>query len=411
MWSWFTRRKQIDWFTLGTTDLKRCLTTVDLTALGIGATLGAGAYVLAGQEAGAMSGPAVMISFLIAAVASLMAGLCYAEFGARVPKAGSAYVYSYVTVGELIAFFIGWNLLLEYVIGTASVASAWSGYLDSLLNGTISRGLTASVPMHTPGLGPYPDFVAFGVTMLLTCVVAFGVGESAMINNILTVVNLLVILFVIVCGLFKANFHNWNLSQHEVEALKGHGVPLAQNVGKGGYFPFGIRGMLTSASSCFYGFVGFDAVATTAEEAKNPQRSIPLAITISLAFIFCAYFGISAVITLMTPYPLLNVPAPLPESFDKLGWHFAKYVISVGALCALTTSLFGGMFPMPRIIYAMGCDGLIFKFLANVYSRTKTPLIATFITGLFTGKVANVKLLNTKRFHHPLRVFCLSCSH
>ncbi|ESP01106.1 hypothetical protein LOTGIDRAFT_207718, partial [Lottia gigantea] len=361
--------------------LARVLGLFDLTALGVGSTLGAGIYVVAGQVARQTSGPSVFVSFLVAAVASVLAGVCYAEFAARVPKAGSAYVYSYVTVGELMAFIIGWNMILEYAIGTASVARAWSSYFDSLINNDIQNFFNSTMPMNLTGLSSYPDFFSFGITLLLTVLLAVGVRESAKFNNVFTGVNILVVLYVVICGMFKVDIKNWQVDPKQVEVSD-------EDVGTGGFFPFGFSGMMSGAATCFYAFVGFDCVATTGEEAKNPQRNIPLAIITSLIIISLAYCSLSAVLTLMCPYYLLDPNAPLPFVFDREGWGVAKYIISVGALCGLSTSLLGAMFPLPRILYAMATDGVLFKVLANVNERFKTPLLATIITGIFSGFMA-----------------------
>ncbi|XP_064611951.1 high affinity cationic amino acid transporter 1-like isoform X2 [Liolophura sinensis] len=374
------RRKPIDLSTVNQSPLARVLTLLDLTALGIGSTLGAGIYVVAGQVARETAGPSVVLSFFIAAVASVMAGLCYAEFGSRVPKTGSAYVYSYVTVGELAAFVIGWNLILEYVIGTASVARAWSANFDSLINNTIQNFFEEHLPLKVAGLSPYPDFFSFGITLLLTVILAVGVKESTTFNNIFTGVNLLVVLYVIICGLFKVDINNWYLSKTD--------LPSNNKFGDGGFFPFGFGGMMSGAATCFYAFVGFDCIATTGEEAIRPERNIPLSIILSLLAIFIGYFGIASVLTLMCPYFLLDAQAPLPEAFDRVGWGVAKYIIAVGAVCGLSTSLLGAMFPMPRVIYAMAGDGVIFRFLSTINKRFKTPLVATILSGFLAGVMA-----------------------
>ncbi|CAH0715860.1 unnamed protein product, partial [Brenthis ino] len=366
----------------GVARLARVLSALDLTALGVGSTLGVGVYVLAGDVAKNYAGPAVILSFLLAAVASVFAGLCYAEFGARVPKAGSAYVYSYVCVGEFIAFIIGWNLILEYIIGAASVVKALSEYLDSLLDKAISTQLREWMPIDSPHLAKYPDLFAFTVIMVFSVALAFGVKESTKFNNFCTGVNLCVVLFVIISGSFKADTKNWRIPASEVPNSGG------KDFGSGGFAPYGLAGIIKGAAVCFYGFIGFDCVATAGEEARRPQRSIPAAVAASLLVVFLAYCGVSAVLTLMLPYYLQDEKAPFPYVYDRLGWAWAKYAVSVGAVCALCSSLLGAVFPLPRIIYAMSADGLLFRFLGRVSAKYQTPLVGTVLAGFFTGTLA-----------------------
>ncbi|CAF1168113.1 unnamed protein product, partial [Didymodactylos carnosus] len=363
-----TRKKTYDTETLHISQLKRCLNVFDLTILGIGSTLGTGIYILTGQVASGVAGPAVIVSFLIAAVASILAGLCYAEFGARAPRAGSAYTYTYVSVGEIMAFIIGWNMILEYVIGAASTARALSAYFDSLISYSMKHAFRAHLSIKVTGFAEYADVFAMGLCLLLTAFLVLGIKESAMLNNVFTFVNLSVVLIVIVVGLTKANFHNWHLSPQEIYNVTNH----TRNAGTGGFFPFGFSGTLAGAATCFYAFVGFDLVATTGEETKNPQRAIPISICFTLLVCLLVYCGVSFAITLMVPYYLIDKDAGLPTAFAYVGLPVFKYIVGVGALAGIFTSLLGSLLPLPRVLYAIASDGLIFRFIAWIHPKRRS---------------------------------------
>uniref|UniRef100_A0A2K5DW10 Solute carrier family 7 member 14 n=1 Tax=Aotus nancymaae TaxID=37293 RepID=A0A2K5DW10_AOTNA len=353
------------------TKLAQVLTTVDLISLGVGSCVGTGMYVVSGLVAKEMAGPGVIVSFIIAAVASILSGVCYAEFGVRVPKTtGSAYTYSYVTVGEFVAFFIGWNLILEYLIGTAAGASALSSMFDSLANHTISHWMADSVGTLN-GLGKgeesYPDLLALLIAVIVTIIVALGVKNSIGFNNVLNVLNLAVWVFIMIAGLFFINGKYW---------------------AEGQFLPHGWSGVLQGAATCFYAFIGFDIIATTGEEAKNPNTSIPYAITASLVICLTAYVSVSMILTLMVPYYAIDTESPLMEMFVAHGFYAAKFVVAIGSVAGLTVSLLGSLFPMPRVIYAMAGDGLLFRFLAHVSSYTETPVVACIVSGFLAALLA-----------------------
>ena len=238
-----------------------------------------------------------------------------------------------------------------------------------------------AAPINIPFLSPYPDFFAFGITCALTVILCLGVKESTRFNNIFTCLNIGVVLFVTVFGFIHADLANWQLAP---PVLNG------THYGEGGFLPYGINGVLSGAATCFYGFVGFDAIATSGEEARNPQRAIPVSLMASLAIIAVAYSGVSSVLTLMVPYYLQDVTAPLPAAFTYVGWAPGRWIVSVGALLGLSTSLLGAMFPLPRVMLAMAQDGLIFRSLGVVHTSLHTPVRATLLGGLVTAVLAMV---------------------
>ncbi|XP_064459614.1 probable cationic amino acid transporter [Ornithodoros turicata] len=354
------------------TQLKRCLTTLDLTSLGVGSCVGTGMYLVAGMVARNIAGPGVILSFIIAAIASLFSGVCYAEFGVRVPHTtGSAYMYSYVTVGEFVAFVIGWNMILEYLIGSAAGACAISACIDAMLDGAIRASfgnIFGTIIGHTP------DLLAAIVTVLMTGLMVAGVKKSLLFNNVLNCLNFAVWVFIMGAGLFYVDSDNW--TKH------------------GGFLPYGWSGVLAGAATCFYAFIGFDIIATTGEEAENPKWSIPTAIILSLAIVLTAYITSSMMVTLIVPYSQINAGSGLVEMFAQRGAPSCHYIVALGALAGLVVSMLGSMFPMPRIVYAMAKDGLIFRALSKVWPITETPAFATLILGGATAVVSMIMSLD-----------------
>ncbi|KAI5094649.1 cationic amino acid transporter 4, partial [Silurus meridionalis] len=352
------------------TSLRRCLSTLDLALLGVGAMIGSGLYVLTGAVAKDLAGPAVVLSFLIAGVASLMAALCYAEFGARVPKTGSAYMFTYVSVGEIWAFLIGWNVILEYMIGGAAVARAWSGYLDSIFDHRI-RNFTESHVMRwdAPFLARYPDFLAAGVLLIASFVISFGVRVSSWLNHIFSMVSMVVIAFILIFGFALADPTNWSAR-------------------KGGFAPYGFSGIMAGTATCFYAFVGFDVIAASSEEARDPRKAIPLATAISLALAATAYILVSMVLTLMVPWNTLDPNSALSDAFFRRGYSWAGLIVAVGSICAMNTVLLSNLFSLPRIVYAMSEDGLFFSVFSRVNPVTKVPIIAILVFGSLMAVLA-----------------------
>ncbi|KAF7199877.1 cationic amino acid transporter 4 [Nothobranchius furzeri] len=354
------------------TSLKRCLSTLDLTLLGVGGMVGSGLYVLTGTVAKDTAGPAVIVSFIFAGIASLLAAFCYAEFGARIPKTGSAYMFTYVSVGELWAFLIGWNVILENMIGGAAVARAWSGYLDSIFNHAIQNFTeTHIMQWNVPFLAHYPDLLAAGILVVASIFISFGVQVSSYLNHIFSTVSMGVIAFILVFGFMLADPVNWSQEQ-------------------GGFAPYGLSGILAGSATCFYAFVGFDVIASSSEEAKNPQKAVPVATAISLGLAATAYILVSTVLTLMVPWRTLDPNSALADAFFRRGYSWAGIVVAVGSICAMNTVLLCNLFSLPRIVYAMAEDGLFFSIFARVNPLTKVPVNAILVFGILMATMALV---------------------
>ena len=363
-----TRRKPLEISSDMNTSLDRCLTTLDMTFLGIGSTLGAGIYVLTGEVAKDKAGPAVILSFLVAAVASILSGFCYAEFGARFPKAGSAYAYCYVAIGEFVAFFIGWNVIMEYIIGGSAIAKGASKYIDSLAHGVIENTTVAlSGEIHVYGLSNYFDFFSVVIVALVSVILALGMKNSSRLNNFLVFLNITTITVVTIVGFAYADGNNWS-----------------------NFAPYGFRGIIRGAATCFFAFIGFDVIATTGEEAKNPGRSIPFSILGTITICFCAYLGVSAAITLMVPYYDLDKNAAVSTAFGQRGLHFMTYVVGMGAAIGLLGCTLVSLVAPPRLLYAMSADGLLPGMFSRVNEKTNTPLVGTIISGILIALMAAI---------------------
>lgn len=351
--------------------MKRCLTTFDITFLGIGHMIGAGIYVLTGAVVLNTAGSGIVLSFIFAGLASMLSALCYAEFGARVPKAGSAYTYSYITVGEIWAFVIGWNIILEHMLGAAAVARSWSGYLDSLLGHVIrNETITRIGGIDSNMFGDYPDFIAFFVIVIVSIFMGVGAKSSTNFNTIFTIVNVFVIAFIIIYGFTLADTKNWT------------------DPARGGFLPYGFSGVIAGAASCFFAYIGFDSIATSGEEAANPGRSIPVATFISMSIVTVAYVLVSMALTMMVPYNTVHPSAAFSDAFEQRGVMWAKFVVAVGALSGMTTSLVGSLFALPRCVYAMANDGLIFRTLSHIHAKTQVPTLAVVVFGAITAVIA-----------------------
>ncbi|CAF5088060.1 unnamed protein product, partial [Rotaria magnacalcarata] len=288
-----------------------------------GSTLGAGIYILAGTVARDLAGPGVLLSFIIAGIASLLSGLCYAELGSKYPRAGSAYVYSYIVIGELAAFVTGWNLILEYVVGAASSARAWTSTVDSMIGFRMSTFFRSNFPFpfsNPMGMfASYMDIGAFVLTLITTVLLAIGVKESSRMNNFCTTINLTSVAIIVVSGLFKADINNWHIPISQIRQNQSIGL-----AGYGGFLPYSFSGVLSGAATCFYAFVGFDLVATTGEETENPRRAIPISICLVLLVCSLVYCAVAAVLTLMVPYYSIRIDASLPDAFDRVGLPHVK---------------------------------------------------------------------------------------
>ena len=366
--------------------LRRSLGPIDLTVLGVGVIIGTGIFVLTGKAAGVQAGPAVALSFVVAGIACGLAALCYAEFASTVPVAGSAYTFSYATLGELVAWIIGWDLILELALGASTVAVGWSTYAVDLLK-------AAGVTVPSALIGDRHNLLAAGIVLILTGVICFGIKVSARVNLVMVTIKVAIVLFVIVAGLFYIHASNYSPFIPPTGTTPAEGAAstpsLLQTLGVAPG-SFGISGIFTGAALVFFAFIGFDIVATAAEETRKPGRDLPIGIIASLAICTVLYVAVSVVVTGMVKFNHLSIAAPLAEAFRAVGHPNFATIISIGALAGLTTVMMIMMLGQSRVFFAMSRDRLLPGAFAKVSRRTGTPVRTTLLTG---GAVALVALL------------------
>ncbi len=365
--------------------LRRSLGALNLTLLGIGAIIGAGIFVLTGSAAAQYAGPAIVISFVIAGLGCLFAGLCYAEFASIIPIAGSAYTYGYATLGEFFAWIIGWDLILEYLFAAGTVSVGWSGYFVAFLRdlGVNIPAALASAPLRSTGgmnfemTGAIVNLPAVALVAILTTLLVLGIRESARVNNIIVLVKVAIVLLVIGFGINYVVPSNW--------------TPFVPPAGPE-FGQFGWSGIVRAAAVIFFAYIGFDAVSTAAQEAKRPQRDLPIGILGSLAICTVLYILMAAVMTGMANYTELNVPNPVYVAIDKAGPGLAwlKWLVSLGAIAGLASVVLVMLLGQPRIFYSMSRDGLLPPVFGKVHPKFQTPYISTIITGSVAAVIAGL---------------------
>ncbi|MER5879455.1 amino acid permease [Streptomyces sp. NPDC001910] len=376
--------------------LKKSLSALDLTVFGVGVIIGTGIFVLTGKVAKENAGPGVSLAFVVAGVACGLAALCYAEFASTVPVAGSAYTFSYASLGELPAWIIGWDLVLEFALGTAVVAVGWSGYVRSLMDNA-GWHLPESLSGREGSTGFGFDILAAGLVLVLTAILVVGVKLSARITTLVVAIKVTVVMIVIIAGAFFIKGDNYKPfipKAQNVEAGSGIKSPLIQLMFGWAPTNFGLLGIFTAASVVFFAFIGFDVVATAAEETKNPQRDMPRGILGSLFICTALYVLVSIVVTGMQKYTELSVDAPLADAFKATGHPWYAGVISFGAAVGLTTVCMILLLGQTRVFFAMSRDGLLPRFFSRVHPRFRTPHRPTILLGVIIAILAGFTSLS-----------------
>ena len=367
------RKKSVDQLVAESTPLKRTMRTFDLTMLGIGAIIGTGIFVLTGKGA-LTAGPALSVSFLLAAVCCGFAGLCYAEFAAMAPVSGSAYSYAYLAFGELIAFVIGWDLILEYALQAATVSAGWSGYFNKLLEGFglhLPVELTAAYGTN-PDVTTYFNLPGFVIVLIITWVLSIGINQTKRTNDVMVLIKLAIIVLFIVCAVWYVKPSNWQ--------------------------PFSPYGIVPAASIVFFSFIGFDAVSSSAEETINPNKTLPRGILLSLAVSTVLYIVMTMIMTGVVPYKEFAkyIDAPVAGVILETGMNWLAVIVNLGALIGMTTVMLVQLYGQSRICYAMSRDGLFPKFFGHVHEKYRTPFKGTWFFGLltaFAGGFININVL------------------
>jgi APA family basic amino acid/polyamine antiporter len=344
-------------------NLRRCLTATDLTLMGIGAIIGAGVFVVTGIAAATKGGPAISISYVLAGLASLFAALAYAELAASVGGCGSAYNYAYASFGEIIAWLIGWALLLEYTVGVSSVAIGWAGYMNDALT-AMHIGIPHAY-VTNPSEGGHINLLAMIMIVILTGLLCMGVKQSARFNSIIVLIKLIAIAIFIGVAISNVHTQNWH--------------PFA---------PFGWHGIAQGAAIVFYAYIGFDAVSTAAEETINPQRNLPIGIVSSVFICTIIYVAVAILLTGITHYSTLNNASPVANSLLLIGYPLAASLISIGAIAGLTTVMLVLFYGLTRILFAMSRDGLLPAFFSKLHARTQTPIPLIMGSGLIIALIA-----------------------